>query len=438
MLLGFKELFWSGSRPNTSQHQKDACLLTRRQQYGGKILNIQHLLRRPQCLNVDIQPMSQLQRHASWWKTDSYKILPLMIALHSPRTKFTICYYYVSLQVVFSFRASSTSRQLGPPWDLLYPRSLLIFSWKSLKTLPSTLPTSNPSCGSDTWMTPLWFGHMAETHSRIFYYLNQQHPSIKFTMETEEDHKIAFLDVGISRNPDGSLHHNVYRKPTHTDRYLNQRSFHHPSIKSSVNRTLVQRAYNFVTRTAFQWTKAHPNYTRSAQRSRFQTPKARFDVSQTTTHPPTSRHRCVSLSPSKLQGLLHTHKDKPDLTTERESTGSPVSAVRCTSGKLNATSPPDWRNTEHDGRRGDFEKSAIVKHSHIKDHQIDWQQPNSSHPSTHGTPDASERPRDRQTRHCATGHRLFHQRHWRPILQTEGSSISKVHNPHQTEGSSIS
>ena len=25
------------------------------------------------------------------------------------------------------------------------------------------------------------------------------------------------------------------------------------------------------------------------------------------------------------------------------------------------------------GRRGDFEKSAIVKHSYIKDHQIDWQ-----------------------------------------------------------------
>ena len=34
------------------------------------------------------------------------------------------------------------------------PCSCWYFSWKSLKTLPSTLPTSNPSCGSDTWMTP--------------------------------------------------------------------------------------------------------------------------------------------------------------------------------------------------------------------------------------------------------------------------------------------
>ena len=87
------------------------------------------------------------------------------------------------------------------------------------------------------------------THGRdalqdFLQHLNEQHPSIKFTMEVEEDGKISFLDVGITRNPDGFLHHNVYRKPIHTDRYLNQRSFHHPSIKSSVNRTLVQRAYN--------------------------------------------------------------------------------------------------------------------------------------------------------------------------------------------------
>ena len=47
---------------------------------------------------------------------------------------------------------------------------------------------------------------------------------LKFTMEVEEDGKISFLDVGISRNPESSLHHNVYRKPTHADRYRNQRS----------------------------------------------------------------------------------------------------------------------------------------------------------------------------------------------------------------------
>ena len=37
--------------------------------------------------------------------------------------------------------------------------------------------------------------------------------------------------------------HSVYRKPTHTDRYLNYRSFYHLAVKSSVCKTLVSCAY---------------------------------------------------------------------------------------------------------------------------------------------------------------------------------------------------
>ena len=62
-------------------------------------------------------------------------------------------------------------------------------------------------------------------------------------MEQEQDGQLVFLDVNLSRNNDGTLNHRVYRKPTHTDRYLHQRSFHHPAIKTSVNRTLVRRAH---------------------------------------------------------------------------------------------------------------------------------------------------------------------------------------------------
>ena len=74
-------------------------------------------------------------------------------------------------------------------------------------------------------------------------YLNRQHPSIKFTMEQEQDGQLAFLDAHLSRNADGTLQHRVHRKPTHTDRYLHQRSFLHPAIKASVNSTLVRRAF---------------------------------------------------------------------------------------------------------------------------------------------------------------------------------------------------
>ncbi|KAF9808899.1 hypothetical protein SFRURICE_000945 [Spodoptera frugiperda] len=42
----------------------------------------------------------------------------------------------------------------------------------------------------------------------------------------------------------GRLSHTVYRKPTHTDRYLRADSHHHPSHLASVPRTLINRALN--------------------------------------------------------------------------------------------------------------------------------------------------------------------------------------------------
>ena len=51
-------------------------------------------------------------------------------------------------------------------------------------------------------------------------HLNQQHPSIRFTMETENNNKAAFLDILVTREPDGKLVISVYRKLTHTDQYL--------------------------------------------------------------------------------------------------------------------------------------------------------------------------------------------------------------------------
>ncbi|KAI5636520.1 hypothetical protein NE865_10765 [Phthorimaea operculella] len=43
---------------------------------------------------------------------------------------------------------------------------------------------------------------------------------------------------------DGSLAHAVYRKPTHTDRYLHATSHHHPRHLQSVVSTLTKRAYD--------------------------------------------------------------------------------------------------------------------------------------------------------------------------------------------------
>ena len=73
-------------------------------------------------------------------------------------------------------------------------------------------------------------------------HINSIDHNIQFTSEREVEHVIPFLDVEIMRNVDGSLSTKVYRKPTHTDQYL-QFSSHHPMAhKRSVVSTLLKRA----------------------------------------------------------------------------------------------------------------------------------------------------------------------------------------------------
>ena len=79
-------------------------------------------------------------------------------------------------------------------------------------------------------------------------HLNSQQPSIRFTMETEKDNKLAFLDTAILREPDGRLTTTVYRKPTHTDQYLAHDSHHPQSVKRDIVKFLHERAKRLVTK----------------------------------------------------------------------------------------------------------------------------------------------------------------------------------------------
>ena len=72
--------------------------------------------------------------------------------------------------------------------------------------------------------------------------INSVDPAIKFTVEDKEDGSIPFLDTIVKPEVDGSLSITVYRKPTHTDQYLQWDSHHNLSAKFSVINTLSQRA----------------------------------------------------------------------------------------------------------------------------------------------------------------------------------------------------
>ena len=50
----------------------------------------------------------------------------------------------------------------------------------------------------------------------FFQYINDKHPSIRFTMETEVNHKLPFLDVLLDNSNPPSLVTSVFRKRTYT------------------------------------------------------------------------------------------------------------------------------------------------------------------------------------------------------------------------------
>lgn len=75
-------------------------------------------------------------------------------------------------------------------------------------------------------------------------FLNSQHPSIKFTVEKEVNGKISFLDLCIRQTTERGLEFSIYRKPTHTDRYITSDSHHHDSHKAAAFHSMIYRLLN--------------------------------------------------------------------------------------------------------------------------------------------------------------------------------------------------
>ena len=73
-------------------------------------------------------------------------------------------------------------------------------------------------------------------------YLNSKHPSIKFTIESEVNNVIPFLDILIF-SQEGNFRTSVYRKNTSIGLFMNFRSFTPMCYKLGLIRTLIDRAY---------------------------------------------------------------------------------------------------------------------------------------------------------------------------------------------------
>ena len=74
----------------------------------------------------------------------------------------------------------------------------------------------------------------------------QDKDNIDFTIERYSDSGLPFLDTLNRVSEDGTIKISIYRKRTHTDKYLDYTS-HHPSThKAAVVRTLVHRKENLL------------------------------------------------------------------------------------------------------------------------------------------------------------------------------------------------
>ncbi|KXJ07567.1 hypothetical protein AC249_AIPGENE22404 [Exaiptasia diaphana] len=71
--------------------------------------------------------------------------------------------------------------------------------------------------------------------------LNDQYKKIKFTIERYSDKGLPFLDTLNTVNQDVSIQVSMYRKKTHTDRYLHFDSHHPSKHKAAVVHTLAYR-----------------------------------------------------------------------------------------------------------------------------------------------------------------------------------------------------
>ena len=139
---------------------------------------------------------------------------------------------------------------MASPWAPLWHQYLRIFSWAIMKEsgYNNTMVLQFIST-VDMWMTQSFCPFNNETDAlEFFHYINDKHPNITFTMETEVNHKLPFLDVLLDNSNPPSLVTSVFRKSTYTGLLTNFLSFSPFPYKLGLIRTLVDRTLQHLDR----------------------------------------------------------------------------------------------------------------------------------------------------------------------------------------------
>ena len=94
------------------------------------------------------------------------------------------------------------------------------------------------------------FVFQQEGHKQTFLeHINKMDPAIKFTVEgNQENGAIPLLDTIVKPEADNTLSITMYRKPMHTDQYVQWDSHHNLAAKYSVFSILTHRARTVCTK----------------------------------------------------------------------------------------------------------------------------------------------------------------------------------------------
>ena len=244
---------------------------------------------------------------------------------------------------------------------------------------------------------------------RFLDHLNNTHPNILFTMELEQNRSLPFMDVRFTRLPSGALEREVYRKPTHTNRYIHADSHQPMNVKSATIRCLVDRAFKLCSSNAIRERELETirtimvenGYKRKFVNKVIRRQIRRSERSRTTTDENRGKTsvqlpfidglsqevrrivreaniRCTFTAPNTLQ-KLHNVKDSLPLCSATHAIYS-IKCKTCDEEYIGESMRSlDTRCKEHRDaiRLAQCTKSAVADHvlseEHSQPHEIDWQ-----------------------------------------------------------------
>uniref|UniRef100_A0A131XB29 Putative reverse transcriptase n=1 Tax=Hyalomma excavatum TaxID=257692 RepID=A0A131XB29_9ACAR len=236
-------------------------------------------------------------------------------------------------------------------------------------------------------------------------HLNSIEPAIQFTVEREKNNCLPFLDVLVTK-VDGMLQFSVYRKPTHTGRYLDASSnhpFHHKAAVVSALLTRARRVCSSENKRIEEEQVVRSDLLKNGYSKAFVGKVARRQTNprrplRKDTDPPHSKpiRVCIpyvqgtSEALARVlseQGIRVAHKPistlgrffpRPKDRLPRERAQGVIYSIPCSdcgASYVGETKnfPERLRQHRNDVRKFDRQRSALAEHSEVHDHRIDFE-----------------------------------------------------------------